>query len=197
MTCDDFFGTFSRDLFDYSNCDREESKSERGRGIGRGNNKRKVEISCQVSEFSGRRGNRKIVRRKLTKVREEEIEPSDSILNQNKVIISNGLNLSFNNSLIADAGETEDFDLFKRRHQSRATLRFGLQETASSTGRKSGFNNDRMQTGRSDTTSDDQPLRCYELFCMHQSSLLIHRNQPLVEAERLARRLGHLLGDTS
>lgn len=35
-------------------------------------------------------------------------------------------------------------------------------------------------------------FKCYELFCVHQSSLLVHRSQVFVEAERLARRLSRL-----
>ena len=34
-----------------------------------------------------------------------------------------------------------------------------------------------------------ESIRCYELFCVHQQSLLVHRDQVLVEAERLAKRL--------
>lgn len=41
---------------------------------------------------------------------------------------------------------------------------------------------------------NDNP-KCYELFCIHQASLLVHRQQVFVEAEKLAYRLGKLLED--
>lgn len=37
----------------------------------------------------------------------------------------------------------------------------------------------------------DEP-KCYELFCIHQASLIVHRRQIFVEAERLAKRLAQL-----
>lgn len=60
-----------------------------------------------------------------------------------------------------------------------------------STNRSQRHLSDRPPTNRGGKNSNK--MRCFELFCVHQASLLVHRDQVLIEAQRLAERLAMLM----
>lgn len=155
-----------------------------------------MKISCQVSELSGTKGNTKIVRRKLTKVKEEDDDDDDdqdqcgtsSGVNNNAAGIDDSLQYSSYKSLSPRDDDDDDIGAFMRKH--RASRRSDKQR-AKLAAPSSNSNANATPTGAQQAV-DDNKVHCFELFCIHQSSLLVNRNQPLVEAEKLARRLALL-----
>lgn len=134
--------------------------------------KRRVRVYCQVRELDARSG-RQLQRRKLTCVREEtdEAEEADEAIELDMSSSSASLNLR----PVEQLDEQLDFASFLRNQSSRG---------APSSGRN--------QNSRP-TAGNEQPIGCYELFCIHDAELLVHKNQAAIEAQLLAERLAKLL----
>lgn len=199
VVCDDFFNSYANCLLGRETNSR--NNREMGSSTGSSRNS-KIKIAVQVSQVKdGNRGRRRIVRHHLTQVKEEDYddEPGDDDLVNyecSSSIIDNDQQRGSSVRRIIDNSRPnpksrEDFHMFLRSQMSGRTGRSKVRLYQGSRTKREDSTS--VQTGRNDNCA--QPLgepKCYELFCVHQASLLVHRSQILVEAERLARRLAQL-----
>lgn len=159
------------------------------------NDTRRVHVSYEWEEFmeDPSSGRTKRIRRKLSQVREEEADFSQSELSSSSIPIAlkNYRKGSSPINTQAESGCDDDLQLFLRaqlvpRTGSDHNKRLTLYQSKSVGGRKSkDSKEDKLKSHKS------QP-KCFELFCVHLTSLLSHRNQISIEAERLAKRLADL-----
>lgn len=173
--------------------------------IGKINQRRRVRIRCKWSEMSmvpNNNGSTSTteVRGQLTRHRLSRVREEDTDLSSDEVI---GCCSSSNSTRFHDIssehkyqklGALENFQLILQ--EMKASL---YRQTTSQQSYRSPFrlfhredpvpNKDVSKKCRSIV---NQP-RCYELFLIHQTSQLVHRNQPLIEGERLAKRLKQVL----
>lgn len=169
MICDDFFNSYSRCAFP----DHRQRKKR---------HKHKVEISCQISQFDGSQGDRLIKRRLSRLIEVDSADGDDYNLEGN-----DATQMEEHNSMKYAKPEHEDFLMFLRSQTSRGRSRVRvIQGSGSSSARQ------RLSDLPSENSRLEPGPQCFELFCVHRESLLIHRSQVLVEAERLARRLDKL-----
>lgn len=169
---------------------------------------RRVRIRCKWSELvaspiaqiKSDKIISQLMRRRLSKVLEEETEFSteDDDISPNQMNKSTA-QLSYRNSFntrLPTLASCDNFQLILQelRVESRRSesvdrgFRLVQQDGCTSTqpiDRKSGYPN--MKSSYMDATNAKP--KCYELFTIHKSGQLVHRNQPLIEAERLAKRL--------
>lgn len=176
--------------------------------IGHGRSHRRVRIRCKWSELVaspvGQINSDKIIsqlmRRRLSKVLEEETEFStdDEEISTNR---SNKLpaDLNFRESLdsqMPKLAACDNFQLILQElkinkeypHDKSSGFRLFRQDAAK--GRQAVDFADNNVHGKSTMSSSARTKpKCFELFSIHKTSQLVHRNQPLIEAERLAKRL--------
>lgn len=80
--------------------------------------------------------------------------------------------------------------LMEIRQDSGASCCGGdVSPSTTTTSSSSSFSNRPQRNFERPKSEERESIRCYELFCVHQQSLLHRRDQVLVEAERLAKRL--------
>lgn len=171
IVCDDFFSSYARSLFG-------DQADFRPQGACSGPKTSQVRVSCKLSELDG---SHRLIRRRLTQVREESVEEEHEEEDEQ------GHELSSSRISMASGGPGDDnFRIFLENQASSGRSRIELQ--GSRARRKPG-----KALTRRESSAQKQEPKCYELFCVHQSSLLVHRSQALVEAERLSRRLDRLM----
>lgn len=181
--CHDFFSRCSNKLLGNEEPDHERKPKET----------RRVHVSYEWEELTEDppSGRTRRIRRKLSQVREEEADFSQSELSSSSVpmVLKNNRRGATPINTKSEFGCDDDLRLFLRaqlgRRGSDQNKRLTLYQ-AKSVGRKSrDSKEDKVKTHKS------QP-KCFELFCVHLTSLLSHRNQVSIEAERLAKRLADL-----
>lgn len=170
VICDNFFNSYARCLFTKQPQDSTVTPQD------------KIHVLCHVrNNNSGRGGGRTdlTIKRMLTRVSEED-EEEESI-----IIVNKGAGKE-TRECIDDGDDKNDFRIFLNQQASSKSSRLKIYQNRDW---------DKKGTRRkrdSKSLEEDLP-RCYELFCVHQASLLIHRQQVFVEAEKLAHRLAQLL----
>lgn len=120
-------------------------------------------------------------------MREEEVEDDDYHDGEELVSFGSKQTNSASNHFNATKRD-DDFRVFLQNQASTGKAKIELR--GSKTRRKPAGKT--KQSGQV-KSAGSQKLKCYELFCVHQASLLVHRSQVLVEAERLSRRLDQLM----
>lgn len=164
---------------------------------------KKIDVRCQVSELD--RASGLVRRRKLARLCEEEDDDDDDYCGD------------FDDGPLTRIRErknpTDDFRMFIRSQATGGGFSRRLMEIRQDSGaascsssscsslnsttrrhqsarKKSRECLDELEAQEADAAcNEDKSIRCYELFCVHQQSLLVHRDQVLMEAERLAKRL--------
>lgn len=180
VICDDFFTTYSRCLFQ-----TDVKLRPPGGGTSGGQKVRsQVRVSCQLSELDE---SQRLVRRRLTQVREEEEEDDDCEEEEIVFPPSSSSSIAASSTSRSNLVPAEDsFRVFLQNQTAAAGGRSRIElQTFAAKGRRKSPGAGRRRPKRE--------LKCYELFCVHQASLLVHRSQVLVEAERLSRRLDKLI----
>lgn len=223
IVCDDFFNSYSRCLFGSQAAHNAGRINSRSQIKSRTRTTKQVRVYCQISELDESSGGqqRLVRRRHLTQVKEEEPDDDDDDddltgehadyesledENNNQREQCVGLTrISLNTKdprfqQFAGSLDKENFGTFLRNQAaSKLTGRSSSQVnlTANSGGStasgSSPVGRQQLAVSRTAANSNSSELRCYELFCVHQSSLLVHRTQVMVEAERLAQRLAQLV----
>lgn len=105
----------------------------------------------------------------------------------------------------SNKGENEDFGMFLRSQisasnksgKSRRQVNVVYQKNSPLLS-KTAINRSQRHLSNNSATNNGKKsnkLRCFELFCVHQASLLVHRDQVLIEAKRLAERLASLMSN--
>lgn len=190
IVCDDFFNAYSRSLFAGKRIDANNN-----------NNNNKGAICCQISQLeeTTTRTGRRVLRRKLTQLKEEEDDDEEHLDDDH---LMDGHKGHAHQVVDNSTREQDDFVMFlraqaaasKRARKSETKIRIYRTPPAASDpkmGVSSG--NLRKKESISKVKEDEGGgVKCFELFCIHQSSLLVHRSQVLVEAQRLANRLARL-----
>lgn len=177
IVCQDFFGRCSSSLIP--------------RELGpRKTQKRSIRVSCEWDELveEPSSGLKKHIRRKLSKVCEEEAQ-SESATSSGPTTHSPSSMRHVETNTRGPKGQSDDFRLFVRAQEGLSNnrdKRLILYQSGST--RK----NRASKPRKVNTIKNERQVKCYELFCIHESNLLVHRNQILTDAEKLARRLFNL-----
>lgn len=142
----------------------------------------RVHVRCQVRELDRATGSQ-LVTRRLAGVREELDDERDH-----------------------DGAGDHDGDDHNHDHECAKTVRLRYCATGARLDEHQDFGSFlRRQSApgraprpaarhrpRQEQEPEPEPAHCYELFCIHNPDLLVHRNQVAFEAERLASRLAQL-----
>jgi len=187
MLADDFFARYSRCLFGPPSRTQPSFRA----------NQRQVQIYCKVSELDESNGCKRLVRRNLTRVSEDEEgeeEEEEDYGEHESDEGTGGMGFARGARKVADLRDKGDFRMFLLNQAAgksgRPRVRHIYQEKGRSKFRGSNEGSNPLKNGQ--LAKDPDKLTCYELFCIHQASLLVHRSQVFVEAERLANRLAQL-----
>lgn len=240
IVCDDFFNRYANCVFVNSNNRKRQKQQIVEDNKGKTKLAKQVKVCCQISELDESRSGGKLIRRKLTQLKEEEYdneegegegeededdgeeenteeeEEADMIENgnRNRFVGENScdekgsLGYNHHDTVLARKAttttkkkENEDFGVFLRC-QISASDKSGkmrkqvnvYQKSLPSLSKSATTRSQRHLSNNSATNSGktSNKLKCFELFCVHQASLLVHRDQVLIEAKRLAERLASL-----
>lgn len=162
--------------------------------------KRLVKVYCQLRELDPKTG-KNLARRQLTKVREEDEDDDDNEqasgelefdLSAETVHDDDGLIGKLKRRSRDDKREQQDFASFMKLQKANSNW---SHTTSAAKPKKVDLNNNSAKSNNSDEYRRNNwaTIDCFELFCVHNSNLLIHKSQPTIEAQRLARRLANLL----
>lgn len=212
VVCDNFFERFSQSLLENNHLTttRMGSRAHSDGNLSRGGPSRparrqhRVRVECRLRQLDRRSGSQ-LTRRHLTQVREEPADDHDDDDGQHQDDCYD-INYSRDDEVPVIAGDSSAAAAAASADQVSERSDFGLflerQQRQTSTARRAGGGRQRTRTTSTTTTTtkaagqqdaaNQQEAHCYELFCFHNSNLLVHRNQVTVEAERLARRLAAL-----
>lgn len=200
VACDDFFAKLTRSmcspglgpgesLHDLHNSSGRDSTTKSSDLL---RTKRHVKVYCRLRELDPRTG-RDLVRRQLTRVREEDEALNDTIQENYDDAQEDEEVRGFSSSRFQEAHfsrTTDDFGAFlmSQRRSKRAKLR--EKQGGAKTGR-TGINDPDGRQNR-----EQSAFKCCELFLIHDSHLVIHKTQLAIEAQLLARRLARLMASS-
>lgn len=199
VVCDDFFNSYTNCLFKSSTLNSNPSTANNPAALQQQQQKpsrRKIRIACKISEMDG---GRQLIRRHLSKVKEEESdEEEEDCINYQCSMPDDPLNDDRESPKKSSGDESngDDFHMFLRSQMSGRTGRSRVQiyQGSSANSRKQ-IEQQSSSSWPSLSSGQPEEPKCYELFCVHQANLLVHRSQILVEAELLAHRLAELVAD--
>jgi hypothetical protein len=146
--------------------------------------RRRVKVYCRLRELDPKTG-RNLTRHQLTRVREEEIDDDEGQDSQGKRDEVLEFEFQPSQSTILDSSRCS------------SSTRINLDEGKNFASFLSGQRRSRParpEGGRAKASEEESgdEFSCSELFVFHNSELLVHRNQLVLEAQALARRLDRL-----
>lgn len=185
VVSDDFFDNFSRSLLANNQLVLDDFKSHSSTHRPPSGAHR-IRVECQLRELDRRTGSQ-LVRRHLSQVREEDedrVESDYEISYSARKAPANPVRQT-TRAAGDDSDTSSSFGSFLKRQQTSSKR--------PDTGANSPAKLPHAAKGTTSPPGGDEKINCFELFCVHDSNLLVHRNQVAIEAERLAHRLASLI----
>lgn len=182
IICDDFFSNLTQSLTDlYPNSLKSADAQSVGATTATEPRKvRQVRVFCRLRELDPNTG-RNLIKRQLTRVREEEDDNQDDYQNPGQWIGADMRKLDLKLSNVTPK--------LSRRSMSSNSLDQDWDFGSFLSGQRA----TRHKPTASRIGSRSHELSCCELFVVHDANLLVSKSQLTVEAQLLGRRLARLI----